>query len=135
MRGIVADVNIEGHVTRLVELLESGEWADYWPYMNVALVTFAGIGLEPHDPDRDVWRACQRESLVLITANRNDDGPDSLAATIAEENEPSSLPVLTISNALQVLRSAEYAVRVATRLIDYLLEIDAHRGTGRLYLP
>lgn len=131
MRGIVADVNVEGHVARLVELLRTGEWAEYWPLMNVELVTFTDIGLESNDPDRDVWRACQRESLVLITANRNDDGPDSLAA----ESDATSLPVLTISNALLFLSSAEYAARVATKLVDYLLEMDNYLGAGRLYLP
>ena len=97
--------------------------------------TFADIGLEANDSDRKVWRACQRESLVLITANRNDADPDSLAAAIAEENEPSSLPVLTIGDAIQLLRSSEYAARVATRLVGYVLDINIYRGAGRLYLP
>ena len=135
MRGIVADVNVEGHVDRLVDVLSSGEWAEYWPYLNVELVTFADLGLVRTDPDRVVWRTCQRESLGLITANRNDDGPESLAATIAEENSPDSLPVFTLSDPIQLLRSGTYAARVATRLIDYILEIDSHRGTGRVYLP
>jgi hypothetical protein len=48
---------------------------------------------------------------------------------------PASLPVLTIANAQQVLQSRDYAERVAVRLLDYLLNIDNLRSTGRLYLP
>jgi hypothetical protein len=34
-----------------------------------------------------------------------------------------------------LLRSRTYADRVVAQLLDYLLDIDRVRGTGRLYLP
>jgi hypothetical protein len=70
-----------------------------------------------------------------VTANRNADGPDSLEATLRTQNTATSLPVFTIADAKRVLRSREYAERVALRLLDYLLDIDRVRGAGRLYLP
>jgi hypothetical protein len=70
-----------------------------------------------------------------VTANRNDDDPDSLAATIRTEGAPDSLPVLTIGNIDRLMSSREYAERVILKLLDYLLDLDAYRGTGRLYLP
>jgi hypothetical protein len=72
---------------------------------------------------------------VLLTSNRNADGPDSLEATIRAENQPDSLPVITISNHERVLQDRQYAERVAESLLDYLERIDEVRGTGRLYVP
>ena len=34
-----------------------------------------------------------------------------------------------------LLSSREYAERVATRLLEVLLDVEQYRGTGRLYLP
>jgi hypothetical protein len=70
-----------------------------------------------------------------VTANRNADDPDSLAATIRTEGAPDSLPVLTIGNIDRLMNSREYAERVMLKLLDYLLDLDAYRGTGRLCLP
>jgi hypothetical protein len=33
------------------------------------------------------------------------------------------------------LESSEYAERVVVKLMDYLLDLNAYRGTGRLFLP
>ncbi len=71
----------------------------------------------------------------MITGNRNDDGPTSLEATIRNENQPDSLPVITIGDADRVLRDRIYAEKVAERLLDYLMRIDEVRGTGRIYVP
>jgi hypothetical protein len=54
---------------------------------------------------------------------------------IAQYNTPTSLPILTIGNPRQVLSSRAYAERVVTRLLEYLLDLENFRGTGRLYLP
>lgn len=74
-------------------------------------------------------------NLVLVTANRNNDGPGSLEAVIKSGNNSTRLPVLTISNPDQILRERAYCDRVAERLFEYLYCIEALRGTGRLYLP
>ncbi len=67
--------------------------------------------------------------------NRNQRGPDSLEAVIRAENQPDSLPVMTIGDADRVLEDRLYAEKVAERLLDYLMRIDELRGTGRLYVP
>ena len=79
--------------------------------------------------------ARQDRQIVLLTANRNHDGPDSLEAVIRGDTNPASLPVFTIADADRVLTSREYAERVILKLLDYLLDLDAYRGTGRLFLP
>jgi len=49
----------------------------------------------------------------LIAGNRNDDGPDSLEAVIRDENQPDSLPVVTIANPDRMLNDRLYAEEVA----------------------
>jgi hypothetical protein len=93
------------------------------------------VGLPLDASDALIWRTCQREELVLITGNRNHEGPDSLEATIRNENQEDSLPVITISDTGRMLQDRLYAEKVAERLLDYLMRIDEVRGTGRLYVP
>jgi hypothetical protein len=71
----------------------------------------------------------------LITANRHDEGPDSLESTIRDLNEPLSLPVFTIADPGLVLASRDYAERVALQVLEFLLELDNFRGVGRLFVP
>jgi predicted nuclease of predicted toxin-antitoxin system len=132
---IMADADVEGHVERLVDYILASSWAEFWEHIGVRLESFPNVGLVDKSPDAEVWRTCQREQLVLITGNRNNDGPDSLEATIRGENTSASLPVLTIGDVGELRRSGEYAERVVARLIEILLDIDTYRGTGRLYLP
>jgi hypothetical protein len=103
--------------------------------LNLPLLTFRDLGLAPDASDALLWQRCQEEQIILITANRNNDGPDSLEATLRTQNRPDSLPVFTVADAERVLHSGEYVGRVVERLLDYLLDIDNYRGTGRLYLP
>ncbi len=35
----------------------------------------------------------------------------------------------------RLMRERDYAERVAAQLLDYLLDLDNLRGTGRLYVP
>ena len=79
------------------------------------MVSFPALELSYNAPDALIWRTCQREGLVLITGNRNDDGADSLEATIRNENQPDSLPVITIADADRVLQDRLYAEKVAVR--------------------
>jgi hypothetical protein len=71
----------------------------------------------------------------LIIENRNKRGSESLEATIQNENQPDSLPAITIANTERVLRDRHYAETVAERLLAYLMRIDDFRGTGRIYVP
>jgi hypothetical protein len=43
--------------------------------------------------------------------------------------------VLTLANSERVLIDRDYAETVVIKLLDYLADIEAVRGTGRLYLP
>jgi hypothetical protein len=135
VKGIITDVNIEGHWAVLLRLLQQEEWAEFWVHLGLRVVTFADLGLPANAPDVLVWRRCQDEELVLLTGNRNNEGPESLEAAIRTLGTPTSLPVFTIGTANRVLQERAYAERVIERLVDYLLDIDKYRGAGRLYLP
>ena len=106
-----------------------------WEFLRLAQVSFADLGLLPGAADREVWEVCQRAQVVLVTANRNDAGPESLESIIQHQNTPQSLPVFTFANDQRVLRDRQYAETVADRLIEVLFDIDSYRGTGRIFLP
>jgi hypothetical protein len=135
MRGIRADINAEGILTSLRFIWLSATWRELWLGLDLSVEDFTTLGLPFDAPDSIIWRTCQREQLVLITGNCNDDAPDSLEATIRNEYQPDSLPVITIADTNRVLRDRLYAEKVAERLLDYLMRIDEVRGTGRIYVP
>lgn len=132
---LLADVNIEGHLARLVARMRGQYWRDLWDHLELRSLRFQDVGLSPSDTDRHVWQVCQQQQLYLLTNNRNDDGPDSLAATIRMHTTSASLPVFTLSDPDRIFHDKDYAERVTESLFDHLLRIDTLRGTGRLYLP
>ena len=83
--------------------------------------TFADVGLSRDAKDVEVWRLCQERQLLLVTANRNKEGDDSLEATIQTENTATSLPVLTLADAEKIRHSRTYAEQVVLRLLEYLV--------------
>jgi hypothetical protein len=135
MRGILADINVVAQTKALLLILTSESWRDFWNSLDLVVVGFPTLELSYNAPDALIWRTCQRERLVLITGNRNDDGPDSLEATIRNENQPGSLPVVTIADSDRVLQDRLYAEKVAVKLLEYLMRFDEVRGAGRLYVP
>ncbi len=135
MKGILADINIQGQLDVMAARLRAEPWALFWDYLALQYCHFSDIGLEQDTPDSFVWEVCQARQLVLITDNRNKDKPDSLEETIRSCTTQSSLPVFTIGDAQRLRNSREYAERVIEKLLDSLLRIDSLRGTGRLYLP
>ncbi len=116
-------------------ILEGAEWGSIWAELALPILTFPDMGLDREAPDAVIWRLCQARGLILLTGNRNDDGPDSLESTIRNENSLDSLPVLTLADVEAVRRSRAYAERVVEKLVDYLVNVENYRGTGRLYLP
>ena len=84
--------------------------------------------------DRDVWRFAQDNQMLLLTDNRNMVGADSLEQTIRDENQVTSLPVITLSRADRVIEQS-YRERCATRLLDIILGLDNYLGTGRVFIP
>lgn len=132
---LLADANIQGQVTVLASCMQAEPWRDFWDYLDLRLLTFGDVGLNSADSDAVVWKRCQELGLLLLTDNRNDDGPDSLESTIRTINTSTSLPVFTIADARRLGTSAEYRHTIIDRLLRYLLEVDNIRGTGRLFLP
>ena len=109
-------------------------WSDLWDELGCTTETFASLGLSESSPDVVIWGTCQARQVVLVTGNRNNEGPDSLEETIRRLNRADSLPVITISKP-QSISQRSYAERAAARLLDYLLDLDKYRGAGRLYIP
>jgi hypothetical protein len=123
---------IQRHVQVLLHLLASEEWRGLWEPLQLSVETFRTLGLPRNAPDADIWHLCQERELILITGNRNADGPDSLEVTIRVHNTPTCLPVITVGSTEDILHSRVYAERVVEKLLGYLREIDNYRGTGRL---
>jgi hypothetical protein len=135
MLGILADADIQGHVRALVGLLSEDPWKQFWTELNITFHTFDSLGLSRDASDLEVWTAVQANNTVLITGNRNQEGPDSLEATIRRLNRPDCLPVFTIAAPERVRRDRDYALRTALRLLEHLSDLEDFRGTGRIYLP
>ncbi len=135
MAGIMPDHNVEGHFVVLLRLWTSDAWKAVWESLQLEVESFKRLGI-PYDlSDHDLWQLCQQRDIILLTANRNDEGPDSLETTMRTLNIPSSLPVLTITTPELVLASRNYAERVAIQVLEYLLDLDHFRGVGRLFVP
>jgi hypothetical protein len=96
MTNIIADHNSAGHLVILLRLWTSDVWVSLRESLVCEVESFERLGLPYDTSDGDLWQVCQQRNVVLITVNRNDEGPDSLAATICELNEPSSLPAFTV---------------------------------------
>jgi hypothetical protein len=135
VKGILADINIQGHVELLRHVWESATWREVWTSLAAPLHTFARLGLPANASDAAVWQFCQQNELVLLSANRNQEGPDCLESTIRNHNTPNSLPVFTLADADRVQQSRIYREEVAVRLLEYFLDINRLRGTGRMYVP
>jgi hypothetical protein len=132
---LLADVNVDGQVARLIALMRGDYWREVFEHLDIRALTFQDVGLAVTTSDAKVWQFCQRQQFYLLTNNRNDDGPDSLQATIQAHNTARNLPVFTFSDGNRILKNKDYAQRVVESLLDHLLRIDEFHGAGRLYLP
>jgi hypothetical protein len=135
VKGLLADNNVIGQIAYLAQRMQAEPWADFWKNLRLVLLRFEDVDLSSSATDVEVWQRCQAEELILITDNRNDDSPDSLAAAIRNFNTPDSLPVFTIGDLDKFGTNREYEERVLDSFYNYLLRIDELRGTGRLFLP
>jgi hypothetical protein len=133
--GIAADANCEGHFQFVLRLLHDKSRREFWHFLNLAVVTFEDLEIPATASDRVVWEKCQEQQVLLITANRNATGPDSLEAVIQSSNQPNSLPVITLANAERIRRDRAYAGLVADRVLDVLFDVENLRGVGRLFVP
>ncbi len=82
MAGIMSDNDIQGHFAELLKLLQADEWRGVWVSLQLEVETFESLGLSRTAPDVLVWQTCQSRQVMLITGNRNQEGPDSLEATL-----------------------------------------------------
>lgn len=132
MKGILADANCEGHLEFMVRLMNEESRRGFWAHLNLLTPTFAELGLSRESSDSVVWETCQREQLVLLTVNRNRDGPESLQSTIVTRGTADSLPVFTIASGARFLRERSYAEQAADKFLQDLFDIEQYRGTGRV---
>lgn len=135
MLRLAFDVNIEGYLDDLLRELQSETWRDLWQALDVQVATFEELGLARNAPDSVVWSVCQRTQTVIVTANRNAKGDDSLEATLRRESTLESLPVITIPDPPRLRSDKDYRRRAAEKLLAYLMDMNRYRGAGRLYIP
>ena len=138
MIGLLPDENLRGHFERMLAHFRSSRWDEVWSELGGRYETFVSLGLADGTPDRVVFARCQELELVLLTANRNHRGPDSLEAAI-RDGGPDALPVLTLGDDKRFLYDTAYADEVVADLLEYLTDIrdypERFRGVGRLYVP
>ena len=72
--------------------------------------------------------------MLILTANRNMKGEDSLEQIIREENTASSFPVVTVGD-FKRLDEFDYREQCVDRLIEIVLDIENYMGCGRLFIP
>lgn len=131
MISILVDHNVEGQAALLLSALVSEGWIELELFR---VVTFADVGLPFASSDRVVWQFAQDQKMLLLTSNRNMDGENSLEQTIRNENQPTSLPIITISDVGRVIEKT-YREQCATRLAEIALYLDSFLGAGRIYIP
>jgi len=131
MMNFLIDYNLTGDAVLFWGTLSAEGWLDL---LTIRFFTFQEVGLPMDSSDCVVWQFAQTNQMILITANRNMKGDDSLEQTIREENTPTSLPILTIGNPDR-FDEGRYRQNCATRLIEILLDLDNYRGVGRIFIP
>ncbi len=135
MPTILADHNAERHLDVLVSVWTSPEWQELWEWLGGRVCKFDSAGLPITTPDAELWQFCQQHQMLLLTANRNADGPDSLELVSRLSNKPDTLPILTPGDADRILLDHSYAEAVASRILDILAGLENLRGARRLYVP
>lgn len=135
IQGLLPDNDIEGQFAILLSHLTSDLWKDTWLRLDVTVFTFESLGLSRDATDREVWQMCQEQNILLVTGNRNDDGPHSLHSTIQDLNNSKCLPVFTLANPERIRQTPSYAEEVAVVMLEYLMDFEEIRGAGRIWLP
>jgi predicted nuclease of predicted toxin-antitoxin system len=125
------DYNLRGQAVLLWGTITAEGWLELMP---IRFIGFEEAGLLENSSDRPVWQVAQSNQMIILTANRNMKGDDSLEQVIREENSLQSLPVVTIVNK-ERLDEQIYRERCASRLVEILFDIDNYMGVGRVYIP
>jgi hypothetical protein len=128
---LLVDYNLDGYALIFLGILTKLGWLEFLP---IRFVTFREVGLSVDSSDRIVWRYAQENQMMILTANRNMKGEDSLEQVMREENAENSLPVVTIGS-LDRFSEADYRERCVERLIEIVVDIEQYKGAGRLFIP
>jgi hypothetical protein len=89
------DYNLRGQAALLWGTIAAEGWLELMP---IRFIGFEEVGLVENSSDRLVWQVGQTKRMIVLTANRNMKGDDSLEQVIREDNTLQSLPVVTIGN-------------------------------------
>ncbi|NJR63480.1 MAG: ACP S-malonyltransferase [Cyanobacteria bacterium CRU_2_1] len=128
---VLADYNLNRQAILISGSLVAGGWLDLAP---IRVVTFEVVHLPADSHDRAVWRFAQANGMLLLTANRNAKGEDSLEQVMREENKPDSLPIITIGDSDRV-NEYNYRESCVERLVEVVIDIQDYMGSGRLFIP
>ena len=121
MQGLLADVNVQGHLATVRILLRKSGLIPLLSELGLRLVTFPELDLHPGLDDRSLWNFCQQQGWVLFTENRNHDGPDSLYGTLADSWKDGCLPVLTLANKRRFEHESNFRLHKSLREIHIFL--------------
>src|SRR5260221_14698831 len=66
MRGILVDLNIEGHVEFLRRIWEGPGWRELWQSLRLPIHTWADLELPAETTDVVLWRLCQRDEFAFL---------------------------------------------------------------------
>ena len=135
MPRILSDHDVQGHVSRLMDICQMPPWVDLWRELECVLCTFEVFNLAVDASDAVIWQTCQDHEFLLLTGNRNAESPESLEMPIRQRNTADCLPVLTLADPDRIQCDRQYAESIVERLFDILIDPNAFRGAGRLYLP
>jgi len=135
MQRLLSARDVQGHVSRFMDICQRLPWVDLWCELECMLCTCEDFDLPVDATDATIWQACQDHDILMIPGNRNAAGPESWEMTIRQRKTPNCLPVLTLADPDRIQRERPYAEAVVERWFDSLIDPDALRGTGRLYLP
>ncbi len=126
-------MNVQGHLTHLRRRLEAlGLW-DVLTVMNLQLVSFPDLQLDPDLDDRSLWNLCQDDGGHFFTENRNNKSLDSLHATLHDSWRIGLLPILTLGDKDRFVNADQVANDVAEILFGRMEH--EFRDQPRVYVP
>jgi hypothetical protein len=128
---ILLDHDIEGYVVFFKAGLQETGWDQY---VTIEFLRLRDLGLSDEQSDQEIWRRVQKDRLLFITNNRNREGETSLQATIENESEVDSFPVLTISSVEKLVQS-DYRQQTVHKLVEIILYLERYLGVSRIYIP
>src|SRR5260370_9531356 len=123
VNGLLADVNIQGHLEYIRHLLTKIRLMPLLDEMGLRLAKFPDLNLPQRLDDRSVWNFCQQQGWVRFTENRNHDRQDSLFATLEDSWKIGCLPVVTLANKGRFAKGGDYADLVADEVAGILVDV------------